>query len=113
MPTEEKEAPNVYRDLNFPDAEAMKRKAQLVLAINNTIKARRLTQTKAAEIIGLSQPRLSEVLRGRFRVISEAKLLEALTRLGHDVQIVISPRSVKHGKKSHATHQGRMEVVLA
>ncbi|TDB48124.1 hypothetical protein C5468_17150 [Photorhabdus luminescens subsp. mexicana] len=65
--------------------------AVLILAttISNIIKSRRLTQEKAAQLLGMTQPRLSNMLRGQFRGISEAKMLDCLNRLGRDVQIVI------------------------
>lgn len=45
---------------------------------------------QAAEVLGMPQPEVSGMLRGQFRGISETKMLECLTRLGRDVQIVIS-----------------------
>ena len=82
---------NVYEDLGLPDAEEMLVKAQLALSISRIIKSRELSQIKAAQIIGLSQPKLSDMLNGKFRGISEAKMLECITRLGRDIQIVINP----------------------
>lgn len=82
---------NVYADLGYTDAEEMLIKAQLATKIADIIKHRRLTQVKAAEIIGISQPKLSGLLRGHFRGISEAKMLECLARLGREVRIVIGP----------------------
>jgi predicted XRE-type DNA-binding protein len=80
---------NVYADLGYPDADEMLIKAQLVTKIGKTIKARGWTQQKAADVLGLTQPKLSEVLGGRFRGISEAKLLDCMARLNYRVQIVI------------------------
>ncbi|WP_217987820.1 helix-turn-helix domain-containing protein [Halomonas salipaludis] len=82
---------NVYADLGMPDAEEMLIKAQLAAKIGEIIKRRRLTQTKAAELMGIPQPKVSALLRGQFRGISEAKMLEAIARLGRDVKIVIGP----------------------
>ncbi|MDR0779185.1 MAG: helix-turn-helix domain-containing protein [Pseudomonadales bacterium] len=82
---------NVYADIGLPDAEEMLVKAQLVTKILAIIKARGWTQQKAADVLGLTQPKLSKVLRGQFRGISQAKLLDCITRLGRDVQIVIGP----------------------
>ncbi len=67
----------------------MQVKAQLATAIGNIIKSRRLTQEKAAQLLGMTQPRLSNMLCGQFRGISKAKMLDCLNRLGRDVQIVI------------------------
>ncbi|MBL8260384.1 MAG: XRE family transcriptional regulator [Candidatus Competibacteraceae bacterium] len=81
---------NVYADLGFPDAGEMLRKAELATEIGKIVKARQWTQQQAAEVMGLSQPKLSELLRGRFRGISESKMLDYLTRLGCDVEIAVS-----------------------
>ncbi|PRA25014.1 helix-turn-helix domain-containing protein [Pseudomonas poae] len=81
---------NVYEDIGLPDASEMQVKAQLAAKIGEILKARNLTQSQASVILGLSQPKVSEMLRGKFRGISEAKMLECLALLGRDVQIVIS-----------------------
>lgn len=93
---------NVYADLGMSDPEEMLVKAQLATKIGEIIKQRRITQVQAAELLGMPQPKLSNMLRGRFRGISEAKMLECLTRLGRDVQIVIksASRSRKTGHVS-------------
>lgn len=82
---------NVYADLDFPDAEEMLVKAQLVTKIRQIIKDRGWTQKYAGQVVGLPQPKLSKMLSGEFRGISEAKMLECLARLGRDVQIVVGP----------------------
>ena len=64
-------------------------KAKLVREIGEIIRNRGLTQTEAAKILGLTQPKLSAVLRGQFRGISERKLIACLTSLGRDVEIVV------------------------
>ncbi|WP_346830532.1 helix-turn-helix transcriptional regulator [Pseudomonas abietaniphila] len=91
---------NVYADLGIADANEMLVKAQLAAKIGSILKARHLTQAQAAEILGITQPKVSEMLRGKFRGISETKMIECLARLGRDVQIVIkpAPRSRKEGK---------------
>lgn len=55
---------------------------------------RHLTQTDAAHLLGLTQPKLPGILRGQFRGISEAKMLDCLHRLGRDVEIVFRKRSL-------------------
>jgi predicted XRE-type DNA-binding protein len=82
---------NVYADLDFPDAEEMLVKAKLVTKIREIIKARDWTQQQAADVLGLPQSKLSKMLRGQFRGISEAKMLDCITRLGRDVQIIVGP----------------------
>ncbi|MBC3436355.1 MULTISPECIES: helix-turn-helix domain-containing protein [Pseudomonas] len=97
---------NVYADLNCPDADEMLVKARLASKICSIIKARHLTQMQAAQILGLPQPKVSEMIRGKFRGISESKMIDCLARLGRDVQIVVkaAPRS---------RPQGRVEVIFA
>jgi predicted XRE-type DNA-binding protein len=80
---------NVYRDLGYRDADEMLVKAQLVAKIGEIIRNQGLTQVEAARILGVTQPKLSGLLRGQFRGISERKLIECLTNLGRDVQIVV------------------------
>lgn len=95
---------NVYEDLGFADASEMLVKAQLAHQISAAIKRRRLTQQDAAEIIGMPQPKLSALLRGQFRGISQAKMIGCLNRLGHDVDIVVR----KRGRRT----VGQTQVVL-
>lgn len=98
---------NVFADIGVDDANEMLVKAKLASKIGGIIKARHLTQLQAAEILGMPQPKVSEMLRGKFRGISETKMIDCLSRLGRDVQIVVktAPRS-RHGV-------GRVEVVFA
>ena len=98
--TVEQGSGNVYTDLGYPDSESMLVKAQLVAKIAEIVQRRALTQARTAEILGLTQPKVSALLKGRFRGVSEHRLLECLTRLGRDVHIVIkpTPRSRPNGR---------------
>ena len=89
----EKGSMNIYADIGVADAEEMLVKAQLAAKIAEIIKLRKLTQIQAAALLGMPQPKLSNMLRCRFRGISEAKMLECMTLLGRDVQIVVKPAS--------------------
>jgi predicted XRE-type DNA-binding protein len=89
---------NVYADLGRPDAEAMLVKAQLASKIDDILKRRKLTQAQAAEILGIPQPKLSGLLRGQFRGVSEAKMMDCLTKLGRDVRIVVGPARRARGE---------------
>ena len=91
MKTSKNTGPNVYADLGMPDADEMLVKAQLATRIAQIIKQGKLTQVLAAERLGMAQPRLSDMLRGKFRGISETKMMACLTRLGSDVEIVVRP----------------------
>ena len=89
---------NVYADLGYADAAETQRKSQLAAEIARAIKARRLTQQGAAELLGVDQSKVSRITRGQFRGVSEAKLLELVTKLGHDVEIVVGPVRRRAGK---------------
>ena len=101
----EKGSANIYEDLGLPDAAEMRVKATLAAKIGEIIKHRHLTQTQAAEILGMPQPKVSSMLRGQFRGISEAKMLECMNRLGREVEIVVR-------KPSRARVTGRTSVVF-
>jgi predicted XRE-type DNA-binding protein len=98
----EKGSTNVYADLGFENADEMLVKAQLATKIGEIIQKRKLTQIQAAELLGIPQPKLSNMLRGQFRGISETKMIECLTRLGRNVEIVVksAPRSKAAGHVS-------------
>ena len=91
---------NVYADLGYSDADEMLVKAQLVSKIAVSIRQRGLTQVEAARVLGLTQPKVSAMLRGQFRGFSERRLIDCLTSLGRDLQIVIkeAPRRRAEGK---------------
>jgi len=97
---------NVYADLNRENASGMLVKAHLANKICSIVKARHLTQVQAASVLGLPQPKVSDMMRGKFRGISETKMIDCLARLGRDVQIVVkaAPRS---------RPEGRVEVIFA
>jgi predicted XRE-type DNA-binding protein len=87
--TVERTSGSVYHALGYDNADEMERKVRLVSAINDTIDARGMTQVRAAEVVGMDQPTLSKLLRGRFRSISTDTLSDMLDALGRDVTIVI------------------------
>jgi predicted XRE-type DNA-binding protein len=102
----EESSGNVYADLGMVDADEMVVKAQLATKIGEIIKGRRWSQQQAADVLGIPQPKLSKMLRGQFRGISEAKMLDCLVRLGRNVQIVVGPAR-------RAASSGRVAVVFA
>jgi predicted XRE-type DNA-binding protein len=99
------ESLNVYEQLGFPDAEEMLVKAQLVSQIAEILRERGWNQQKAAKVLGLTQPKLSKMLRGQFRGISEMKMMDCLLKLGRTVKIVVGPEA--------AAADERIEVVAA
>jgi predicted XRE-type DNA-binding protein len=82
---------SAYEELGFPDAGEMVLKAQLALKISETLRRRGWSQQKAAKVLGMTQPKLSNMLRGQFRGISEIKMMDCLVRLGRGVKIVVGP----------------------
>jgi predicted XRE-type DNA-binding protein len=87
------EGMNVYADLGFPDAGEMLVKAQLVVKIAEILRERGWSQQQSALVLGLTQPKLSKMLRGQFRGISEMKMMDCLVRLGRAVKIVVGPET--------------------
>jgi predicted XRE-type DNA-binding protein len=93
---------NVFVDLGLPNAEQELLKAQLVLQIYRIIKQRGLTQTQAAEALGIKQPHVSLLMRNRAGTFSVGRLIDFLTALGQDVEITVRPARKKHGELSVA-----------
>src|SRR5208283_5092366 len=83
---------NVFADLGLPDADEMLAKAELAIKIADILRQRRLTQTQAAAILGVDQPKVSALIRGRLSGFSIERLLRFLLLLGTDVSITIKPR---------------------
>lgn len=88
---------SVYADLGFKNHEEMETKSNLVTEISKAIKKKKITQTQAAELFGISQPKLSELLNGRFRGYSVERLIHFLNEIGQDVDIIVKskPRNRK------------------
>ena len=91
---------NVYADLGFEDAEEMRVKAALVSSIGQIVEERGLTQEQAATLMGLDQPKVSALLRGRFQGFSMDRIFRLLVALDNDVSIVIRPKSEDRGRVS-------------
>jgi len=89
---------NIFADLGLPDAEDMLLKSTIVIELRRLINHRKLTQSAASKLIGISQGDLSKVLRGQFRGYSAAKLMRMLTAFDQDVEITTRP----HGKAGEA-----------
>lgn len=85
-------APNVFAELGLPDADAHFLKAQLVAELYRLTVERRLTQAKAGALMGISQPEVSRLFKGRFREYSMERLMGFLTAFDQDVEIVARPR---------------------
>ena len=91
---------NVFADLGLHDADELLAKADLAHAIQHLIQAQGLSQRAAARRLGVAQPDLSSLYRGRLDGFSIERLCRLLTGLGQDVRIVVQP---KPRSRSHAT----------
>lgn len=88
---------NVFADLGFPNPEEHLLKAQIVSLVATIIRTKELPQTRVAELTGLTQPQISNILRGRFRDVSIEKLLRIVNALKHNIHIVIDAEPVDQG----------------
>jgi predicted XRE-type DNA-binding protein len=82
---------NVFTDLGLPNSGQELLKAKLTMQIYKLIKEQRLTQTKAAELLGTTQARVSALMRCRHTSVSVGRLMEFLTILGQDVEVTVKP----------------------
>ena len=83
---------NIFADLGLPDASVHFLKAQLVSELYRLTTQRKLTQTKAGDLMGISQPEVSRLFTGHFREYSIERLLEFLTAFDQDVEITTRVR---------------------
>jgi predicted XRE-type DNA-binding protein len=86
---------NVLLDIDLPDAEELTAKTILAKKINDILDERALTQSAAAELLGMPQPKISAIRRYKIRGISLERLMQALTALGQNVEIIVSPSRKK------------------
>ena len=91
---------NVFADIGLANPEERLAKADLAIRIGSAIRARRLTQARAARILKIDQPKVSRLLRGRLSGFSTERLMHFLTLLGRDIEIVVkaAPRSRRQGR---------------
>ena len=86
---------NVFADLGVPNPEEALAKAELANKISVLIRERGLTQAKAAKLLGIDQPKISMLLRGRLTGFSLERLMRFLMLLGQDIRITVqaSPKN--------------------
>ena len=91
---------NVFADLGYPRPEEAAAKAELAHKITRIIERRRLTQTEAAEVLDVDQPKISALRRGKLSGFSLDRLVRFIVLLGNDVQIVVTkqPRSRRRAR---------------
>jgi len=104
--TFEKSSGNIYRDLGFPNPDDMGRKSDLVHRIDKIIRESGMSQTQAAQKMGVDQSDLSKILRGQFRSVTFDKIFEMLSALGEDVMIIV------HSNPESEERRGRVMVAF-
>jgi predicted XRE-type DNA-binding protein len=106
---------SIYSELGYINHEEMETKANLTMEISKTIKNKKLTQTKAAKKLGITQPKLSALLSGHFRGYSVERLMKFLTALGEDVDIVVrtNPNSRKARVKVYSSSHAHTSTPIA
>jgi len=90
--------PNIFAEIGVPEPETHLLKAKLVVEIMRLVRKRELTQAKAGELMGISQPEVSRLFKGHFREYSVERLMGFLTAFDRDVEIVVRPREADSGK---------------
>lgn len=104
---------NVFADLGIENPEEELTKAKLAWEIEKIIKKRKLTQVAAAKAIGISQPKISALIRRKLDGFSVERLIHFLKALGQDIDIVIRPKrrgskkaviNVYYGESNSSTH---------
>lgn len=88
---------NVFADLGLPDADKLKIKTGLVIEIRKAMQRLGMTQQEAARRMGITQPKVSDMMRGEFSNLSERKLMDCLNRLGYDIEIKVKPTAAPVG----------------
>jgi len=84
---------NVFADLGYTDAAERQIKTRLALAVNELLKTRKLKQREIATLLGVPQPKVSALKNYRLDQFSVERLMEFLTALNQDVEIMIRPRA--------------------
>ncbi len=97
---------NVFADLGLPRAEEKQTQVRLAVAINQIIKERRLSQTEAAGLLEINQPKISALAHYQLEGFSVERLMRFLNALGRDVEIVVR-------RKSKSRKPGRILVTAA
>lgn len=90
---------NVFADLNLPQADDLLAKAELAAKIIAEVQRRRLTQSQAAAILGIDQPKISALKQGKLTAFSIERLMRFLLLLGRDIEITVKGKA---GRRSTA-----------
>src|SRR3990167_4583651 len=106
----EESSGNVFADLGLPNPEECLIKADLAIQINKLIQQRKSNQTDAAKLLGLDQPKISALNRGRLSGFSVERLFKLLSILDQDIEIVIKPH---RGRREHSVPHIHVRYAIA
>ena len=95
---------NVFADLGLPEPDVELTKAQLASHIRTVVRRRCLSQTAAAALLGIDQPKVSALRNGRLANFSADRLMRFLAALGQDVEITVKAKARNRAR-------GRVRVV--
>ncbi|MBI3372792.1 MAG: XRE family transcriptional regulator [Betaproteobacteria bacterium] len=84
---------NVFADLGLPDADKLEIRSGLVIEIRKAMRRLELTRQAAAKRMGITQPKVSDMMRSNFSNLSERESMDCLNRLGYDIEIKVKPAS--------------------
>lgn len=106
---------NIFADIGIENADEELTKAELAWEIDHILKKRKLTQAKAAEMMGINQPKVSALLRRKLSGFSVERLMHFLNLLGQDIDIVVrpKPRNRKIARVHVVSHEGYSNIPLA
>ena len=102
----EKSSDNLYLDSGYKNPEEMETKATLAREIYRIIKQKKLSQKKASKLLGIPQPTLSNLLRGKISGFSTDRLLRFLKQLGQDIDIRVKPSRRRRSIGKISVHTG-------
>ncbi len=85
---------NIFEDLGFvgEEANALQIKADLMIELEKTIKKLRLSQVKAAKVLGIARPRLNQMMNGRLHGVTIDKMVDMISRTGRTVSVTVKRR---------------------
>ena len=89
---------NVFADLALKNSEELLVKAELARRISSIITAQNMTQTEAAKLLKIDQPKVSALVNGKLSGFSTTRLFRFLNALGRDVEIVVKPKSLSQAE---------------
>lgn len=105
---------NVFRDLGFPpeEAEHLLIRADLMIELQRRIDAQGMSQAAVARLLRVTQPRISDLLRGRIDLFSTDALIDMLARLGVRVRVLVKPPPGRSPKRRKASIEAALKSAL-